>query len=149
MPPWRATHNQSYSSLGDAIGVHRCRGILPHSGQRCYERHEGGADGGSITMDPPYPYVHWSDRRMTRAGIKAFLMLASKTKVIMVDQPDWVVLFRRVQLVGEWLRFLGFRLAKTEWKLERAKLRAMIPARSQTPEELVELRTQAMAWSRP
>jgi len=141
MPPWRATHNLTYDAISEHLKINRCRGRTS-TGRRCDEKHDGTITDGQL---------HWSDRRVTRAGIKRFLLLAARATVNEdPHSPTWVTTWRRIMYARNWLAELGFRIGKDEWRLEKAQLRAQLAKDTSAPfnEDERDLRAKAMAWSR-
>lgn len=139
-----STHGLTYAEISTKLSIPRCRGI--RDGQRCYADHDGhlGDDG----------LVHWRDRRVTRAGIKRFLMIASGSLVVgtlVVDgreikAPGWWTRYYRLMWVKTQLAALHLQLSASAWAEDKAKLRAAI-ARSAVVPEYAGARREAMRWA--
>ena len=124
----------TFSNISRELGIERCRGIQSN-GQRCYATVH--ATGGVIDG-----IVHWSDRRVTKAGIKRFLWLASDPAVTKSEAP-WRRRWIRLQMVRGWLGRIHVRLSKDAWDQDKAELRAML-VKVPTSDHA---RAEAMAWA--
>lgn len=139
-----STHGLTYAEISAKLSIPRCRGIK--DGQRCYEDHEGHLDANGV--------LHWRDRRVTRAGIKRFLTIASTGLMVgtlVVDgrdikTPTWWDRYTRLMWVKAKLAELHLQLAASAWAEDRAKLRAMIARAAIVPEYAAQ-RREAMRWA--
>jgi hypothetical protein len=123
----------SYSDLAASLGIRRCRGEL---GVLCYVGH-----WGLVTSDN---VVHWSDRRVTRPGIRYFCRLAAFAQ--MPPAREKLEPWMREYLIQRRLPALaaraGVRWPKSLDLTDRLRLRAMIPP----PRRPGDVRDVAMHW---
>lgn len=73
----------TYDSLAQYFGIQRCNACDAKL------NHQTGAQVGNT--------IHWADRRVTRAGLRHFLMLVAATR-LMVGREKW----RRVWAYNVW-----------------------------------------------
>lgn len=126
----------TFEQAGSGLGLTVCRGIDPRTGSYCQRDHDRGelADG----------LVHWRDRRMSRASLRMFLLVAAGSNpVIAGTPPGWA----RTYLANRWAVWaagqLGMKLPKHLSDTDRARVKAQLVS---VPTD-APLRKEAMRWS--
>lgn len=76
----------TYANVAVALDIKRCRGVHPLTSE--YDRETIDHEGGFVDWRG---YVHWSDRKTTRAGLYRFLKLTTPP----LEGPDvrWIRLY--------------------------------------------------------
>lgn len=118
------TYLPTYTEIAKTLDIPWCRGIRAN-GQRCHATHRPGSADDD---------VHFTDRRVTRAGIRRFLFLAAK---VIVDQqaeqaggqPEWVRFYRANRLVTEWIKTaVRIEMPRSVTAPYKTQLKAMLAA---------------------
>lgn len=128
---------KSMAEVAERVGVEHCRGITP-TGQYCDGDHRRGFADETT--------VHFADRRVTRASIRQFAVLAARvTTGPGVDEyPAWKRQWLLSSIAEETCRRrLRVRIPNKHWDLDRWTVRAQLAdVPVGTPQ-----RQDAMAWA--
>lgn len=126
---------RSWDDVAAAAKVHRCRGILPN-GSYCHKDHVKG------TAEPGV--VHWSDRTITKPGIRTFLRHAAyASDPDLMKRPRWERIWFANRYIDRVSRILMVRLPHALADLDRAMVRADLAG---TPTSTPN-RKEALKWS--
>ena len=128
---------RDFNEVAAALGVARCRGLMS-TGTRCYEDHRKGSIDGGI--------VHWEDRRVTKAGIRSFIILALTINDPVLsrgDLPTWLRLWWQNKMTYIAARDLKVRLSSSLADLDRARCKAEL---TYVPTDVAG-REDAMVWT--
>ena len=134
----------SWDEVAAACGVARCRGRLP-TGLTCYEEHDRGHVSGGV--------VHWNDRRVTKAGIRAFIILSLECRgwgTQWLSQPVWYRLWRtNITVYDIALSRLHIRLPASLADVDRARCKALlIDVPTSAPDRATAMRWANGGWYR-
>jgi hypothetical protein len=131
------TVKRSWDEVALGLSVARCRGLMP-TGTRCYEDHRKGSIDGGI--------IHWEDRRMTKAGIRSFIILALTINDPVLsrgDLPVWLRLWWQNKMTYIAARDLRVRLPASLADLDKARCKAELAT---VPTDVAG-REDAMKWA--
>lgn len=91
--------------------------------------------------DPAMRIVHWTDRHVTRAGIRNFLKLVAAIAYGHESQPKWQKLYEQNLWAYRQARAMHMRLPRRLADLDRSRVRYIASKR--------QISNEAREWSRP
>jgi len=113
-----ATYLPSFAMLSEELGIPWCHGILK-TGHRCHRSHRPGSLADGV--------VHFTNRRVTRAGIRRFLFLGAMAEVSLVgtDEP-WRRFYWANQIVTQWVKQVRIEMPRSATAPYKTQLKAML-----------------------
>jgi hypothetical protein len=135
---------KTYAEIAKAIEVDYC-GEEGSGHETGYCSMDGAPDGRS-------PRVHWTERRVTRSGIRRFLMLAYDAEPISYTTgrqvPAWLNLWWKIQWVRETARdVLHTTIPSEYWAEDKARLAAKLVNAPYSVNDY-QAREAALRWAR-
>ena len=132
---------KNYVEIAAAIGVYYCveSGPLHDTG---YTSFDGGPEGRDRT-------IHWTERRVTRSGIRRFLVLAYPEDSLYFGAPRWLRIWCRITWVRDQARTLHVSIPNDLWDEDKARLAARLATAvyAAGSEEEIEAK-RALRWTR-
>lgn len=137
---------KTYAEIAEAVEIAYCGDEGP------------GHETGYVSMDGgPYgklPCVHWTERRVTRSGIRRFLMLVYDAEPISYvsrrdeEIPSWLHLWWKIEWVRETARdILHTTIPPELWAEDKARLAAKLATAKYSVHDWKE-RERALRWAR-
>jgi hypothetical protein len=124
----------TYAEAAEELHIPWCRGIKPN-GQSCF----GGHRPGFLFEGQ----VHWTDRRVSRAGLRRFLFLGAMLQTGTIGMKGWRRHYAANRLVTDWLKALRVEMPKSITAPYKAQVKAMLAAVPPGDQE----REEAWAWA--
>ena len=134
---------ENYAKIAEAIDVDLCGDWDKCGALSGPERHKNG-----FTDDADF--IHWTERRVTRSGVRRFLMLAWKIRPILPLGIDTYPVWMRLWLQINWTRktadkMLHVAIPPKLWAEDKARLAAKLAWDADVRYQ--QTRQQALRWT--
>jgi hypothetical protein len=111
-----------------------------------------GHENGYLSMDgEPHgksPRLHWRERRVTRSGIRRFLMMASeKMETDNTTDPGWLRLWNRIEWARSMAVILRVKIPPELWAEDKARLQAKLVNALPSEQQEIDFK-RALRWTR-